>query len=438
MMAASVAPEGTATVVGMLEILKSGRFFDAGRARIYAGLMAGLTAAIAIGWIALSRHGIDPTGKPLGTDFVSFYAASKIALDGAAADAWSIARHGLEEERLFPGERDYTAFFYPPVFLLVCLPLALMPYLMALGVWLAATGAAAIAVLRRLGRGADGRARIGLAAMLGFPAVFVNAGHGQNAYLSTALFGGGVLLLDRRPILAGALLGGLVFKPHLAIVLPFALAASGRWRTFFACGASALGLVGVSALLFGLDAWRGFFATSAVARATLEQGLVEPAKMQSVFAAVRLVGGSVAAGYGLQAMVALVVILTLTRALRRAAMAGSRAGARRGETEGAATAAAALLASPFLLDYDLMLLAIPLVVLARTGLERGFRSWEIVVLLAAYILPLVSRSIGLALHMPLGPAVVLAVFVLAVGRIDPAGAGMADAPPREMRELPVR
>lgn len=428
---------GTATVVDMFETLKSGRFFDAGRARVYAWLTAGLTAAIAIGWIALSRDGIDPTGKPLGTDFVSFYAASKIALDGAAADAWSIARHGLEEARLFPGEHDYTAFFYPPVFLLVCLPLALMPYFVALGVWLVATGAAAIAVLRRLGRGADGRARIGLAAMLGFPAVFVNAGHGQNAYLSTALFGGGALLLDRRPVLAGALLGGLVFKPHLAIILPFALAASRRWRAFFACGASALGLIGLSAGLFGLDAWRGFLAGSAVARATLEQGLVEPAKMQSVFAAVRLVGGSVAAGYGLQALVAVGVIVVLTHALRRVSSAGRRAESRPGETEGAAMAAAALLASPFLLDYDLMLLAIPLVVLTRTGLDRGFRPWEIAVLLAAYILPLVSRSIGLALHVPLAPMVVLAVFALAVGRIGSAVGARDDEPTREARELPA-
>ena len=47
----------------------------------------------------------------------------------------------------------------------------------------------------------------------------------------------------RRPVLAGALLGALVIKPHLALLVPFWLAAGGQWRAFAAAAASAAGLL---------------------------------------------------------------------------------------------------------------------------------------------------------------------------------------------------
>ena len=34
-----------------------------------------------------------------------------------------------------------------------------------------------------------------------FPAVFINAGHGQNGFLTAALLGGGLVLLEKRPML---------------------------------------------------------------------------------------------------------------------------------------------------------------------------------------------------------------------------------------------
>ena len=51
--------------------------------------------------------------------------------------------------------------------------------------------------------------------------------------------GGGLLLLDRRPVLAGILFGALCYKPHFGMLIPVALAASGRWRAFGAAAASA-------------------------------------------------------------------------------------------------------------------------------------------------------------------------------------------------------
>ena len=92
------------------------------------------------------------------------------------------------------------------------------------------------------------------------PACLINTIGGQNGFLSAALFLGGVLNIDRRPILAGVLIGLLTFKPHLGIVLPFALVALGAWRVIASAAVTALALFALSTAMFGLDAWREYVA----------------------------------------------------------------------------------------------------------------------------------------------------------------------------------
>ena len=72
---------------------------------------------------------------------------------------------------------------------------------------------------------------------LAFPAVFVNIGHGHNGFLTAALIGAGLLMLDRRPILAGILFGLMAYKPQFGVLIPLVLAATGRWRAFLAARA---------------------------------------------------------------------------------------------------------------------------------------------------------------------------------------------------------
>ena len=93
--------------------------------------------------------------------------------------------------------------------------------------------------------------------------------------------------------------------------------------------------------------------------------------------------------------------------------------------------AAALLASPFLLDYDLTLLAIPLAWSAREASRAGFAPGERIVLALAYVLPLFSRLAAGALGLPLAPLTIAAVFlyVLRRGVASPL-AGRAESAPR--------
>lgn len=373
------------------------------RARGYSRLLAILLPLGALLWVFASPGGKSPNGEPLGTDFLSFWTASQLALAGHTAAPYDPPTHHAAQVAIMSWDPGYFAFFYPPPYLLACLPLALLPYFVALAAWIGLTGLAYLTMLRAWSN--DPRIWI---TMLAFPAVLINAGHGQNGFLTAALAGGGLILMDRkRPWLAGLLLGALVIKPHLAILIPLALAARGEWRTFLATGLGAMLWIGLSFLAFGPEAWHGFLADSALARQTLEQGLVDPAKMQSAFAAIRLLGGSLTEAYAVQAVTGIAAAATLI------ALARSRASAM---AQNAAFALAAILATPFVFDYDLTWIALPLCWLLIEGRRTGFLSWEKIMMAAAFLLPLFGRSLAMGLHIPVAPFILAALFALVVRR----------------------
>ncbi len=281
----------------------------------------------------------------------------------------------------------YLAFFYPPFFLLLSAGFALLGYFPALCLWLATTCAGYIAALRAL---VPKRVRDGgpiWALFLGCPAVMINAGFGQNGFLSTALLGGAAVWLDRRPALAGVCLGCLAYKPQLGLIVPLALVVAGRWRCFAVAAATVAILAAVATLAFGTDIWPAFMADMAVAR----RDWLEPTNPQylqyfaTVYGAVRLHGGSLALAYGAQAVVSVAAAFLLVRALRQRAPAPS------GGAEGAAIAACVPFCSPFMLEYDLVVLAVPMVWLLGEALRDGFRRGEAVALVGAFLTPVLFK-----------------------------------------------
>jgi hypothetical protein len=383
-----------------LDTLRRADWLSPARARAYLWLIALASVIGACGYVYLSRSGLDPMGKPLGTDFASFWTASGLALDGHPQLAWSVEAHRAAQSDKFGEAAGYAAFFYPPPYLLICLPLALLPYGASLAVWLTVTGAGWAAMVRGwLGR------ENGWLPILAFPAVLVNAGHGQNGFLSAALFGAAALATDKRPWLAGFLFGSLVFKPHLAVLVPVFLILTGNWRAFIGAGVAAVAWCTASLAVFGWPAWEGFLANSALARQALEQNLVGYAKMQSTFGAARLEGASLTIALIFQGLTAAVGVVGLWATRRASARA-----------RGAMLVCATLLTTPFLFDYDLTLLAAPLAFLFRQGRREGFLPWEKLVLAAGFVLPIVSRSLAMFAHAPIAPIVVILVLVAVLRR----------------------
>jgi hypothetical protein len=315
-----------------------------------------------------------------------------------------MATHAAREQRSFGAQTPYYAWLYPPDFFLLAAPLALLPYPLALAIWQGATLALYLwviaAILRKARRESGVVAHVWLAAAAAFPVVFINLGHGQNAFLSAALFGAALLSLQRRPVLAGMLFGALTYKPQLGIVLPFALLAAGQWRAIVAAAVTAIILAGASYLLFGADAWSAFIASTETSRKLLlEDGSVGFAKLQSVFAAVRMWGGSVPLAYIVQgAASALAICGTLLL----------WHSSERRELKAAGLLAATTLASPHILDYDLMLLAPAIAFFVAARSDTRFQNFEISLLAAVWTAPLLAGTVA----APIGVLASLVLFGL--------------------------
>ncbi|HEY4975076.1 MAG TPA: hypothetical protein VII41_15790, partial [Steroidobacteraceae bacterium] len=122
-----------------------------------------------------------------------------------------------------------------------------------------------------------------------------------------------------------------------------------------------------------------------------------------VFSWVRMWGGGLALAYALQGAIMLAAAAALTWLWRsRAAHPLKAAGLLIGS----------VLATPYSLDYDLMLLAPAIAYLALDGLARGFARWEKTILAALWIVPLVARSIPQATLIPLAVPTMLLAFAL--------------------------
>jgi alpha-1,2-mannosyltransferase len=159
-------------------------------------------------------------------------------------------------------------------------------------------------------------------------------------------------------------------------------------------------------LTFGFDLWLAFAASTDTSRKLLlEQGDVGFEKLQSVFAAARMWGGGIPLAYAVQGIVSIAVVCGT-------AWTWLSAGNR--DLKSALLVVATLLASPHVLDYDLVVVAIAFFV--RHGITHGFRNFEISLLAAAWIVPLLSRGIAGVTGIPLGLLVLLALYVFILRR----------------------
>ena len=350
----------------------------------------------------------DPSILALGRDFSSFYAAGRLAWLGHPLDAYDAARHWAEQKAVLGPDQPRYAFFYPPVFLLICLPLGALGYYAALACWLGSGLLAYLAAMRAWFVGWRGTW-----AALGFSMVLLTAAYGQNAFLTTALLATSLSLLDRRPLLAGVICGLMIFKPHLALAVPVLLVAQGRWRVIVGGLLGGLAALALATLVFGPSIWPAYFAAAAESRVVLETGKVDYAHFASLFALARWSGASVPLAYGMQAFTAVAALASLVVAARRCS-----------DTRllGGLVVLTTALCTPFMLEYDLLILAIPIARLHEIGRTEGWLRGERVVIAVAYLSGLAFLLL-FGYVFPLDFFVVLALFGATLRRAlwSPAG-----------------
>jgi hypothetical protein len=185
-------------------------------------------------------------------------------------------------------------------------------------------------------------------------------------------------------------------------VIPIALLASNQWRTIVAAAATIVVLLVLSVAAFGTESWYAFAASTEMSRKLLLQnGDVGFEKLQSMFAVVRMWGGGIALAYIAQAAISIAAVCGVAWTWRGSCDFNIKA---------ALLTIATLLASPHTLDYDLMILGPAIAFMACAGLAGGVRGFEISLLAAAWIVPLLTRGIAGATGVPLGLLVLLAFY----------------------------
>ncbi len=330
---------------------------------------------------------LDPQSRPIANDFVNVVAAGQLALEGKPAAAYDWPTHKQAEVRVIGHDfAGYYGWHYPPPFLFVAAALATLPFMAAAVVSLLATLAAYVAALWSI------LGRTGVFIALGFPAAIWNVTAGQNGFLTAALIGGTLGLLERQPAAAGVCLGLLTYKPQFGLLFPFVLIADRHWTTVLVAAATAIALAALSWLAFGGASWQAFAHWMPITgRIVLGEGHADFARLQSVFGFIRAHGGSGSLAWSVQAAVSLTLAAALVRLWR------SRVPF---ELKAAGLAAGTLIATPYVYMYDLVVLAVAVAFLLRFALERGFAASEVFGLALAGVLilsfPYVKTQVGLA------------------------------------------
>ena len=343
-------------------------------------------------------------GINIGRDFVAFYSAASLTMNGEAASAYDhVAIHAAQGEAIGATVKFFP-WFYPPTMLMFIAPLALAHYFVALAIWCVAPLVSLMIVVKRY----VGHAWAAAAVLL-FPGTVHSLLTGQNGVLSALIIAAGVLNLERRPLLAGAILGALSYKPHVAAAVYAALLIGRYWHALAASIAVALALALLSVALFGTEPWVAFLRETHVAKTFLEGGQLPWEFMATIFGTARLAGLDSNVAYALQAAVTCGALVSLFIVWRRRDIPL--------EQRAAVLVTAIPLATPYAFSYDLAVIVIALVWLARTGFETGFPRDEIVVFALAWVVPPMGWILADSTGVLLTPVVLVALLAVLMRRI---------------------
>lgn len=340
-------------------------------------------------------------GTIAGNDFIAFYAAAEMVTEGAAAETYDADIHAAKVDSII-GVETVSPWGYPPSFLMLVVPLAFLPYLPAMWIWLGLFTGALVLAIHRI-------APHPLAPVLAliYPGAVHSLLSGQNGSLTAALVAAGLYNLDKRPVLAGCFLGLLSYKPHLGVILPVCLLAGGHFRSFAAMAATAGTLAVLSALALGLDTWLAFVEQIPQQMSYVSEGVMNWKRMPSVYVAVTRATASATAASLAQFVVGAAAVATCGWVWWRSSDPPARA---------MAMTAGILLATPYLYEYDLAILAAPVAYLAWEAWRGGLTRSTALALAVLWAAPLMMLILPGLTNQQLGPLFSVIILILAVAR----------------------
>lgn len=317
------------------------------------------------------------TGIPGGSDFLNVYAAGIEVHRGIPYMAYDWTSHHEIEQSLTSHDVSFMlSWSYPPPFLAVASLLALMPYDWAFAAYMVVGLILYVGVIYGLAPAH----KLALCSIIAFPGTYNNFVSGQNGFITTSLVGAGFIFLEKRPWIAGLMFGLVSYKPHFFILIPLALALGGYGRALLSALTTALVCGLLSWLAYGTLPWEGFlFATKNLLPTVFR---IDNARdwyiFQSLFGWARTVGAGIGTCYILQSIAIVTSLLIVVWVWTSKTSL---------ETRAATLCGAIFLTTPYFLNYDLVLIAVPVALLTRQGMAKGFLPYEKKLLIALWFLP---------------------------------------------------
>lgn len=345
---------------------------------------------------------------PIGIDFAVYYTAGSMVLNGQVGDIYDYGVFHTElEETLGREIPQLLGWIYPPLFLLLIVPFALLPYSTALILWILITLSLAILVGRAILPTNKSLALL----MCGFPGVLMNLRWGQNGFLNTALIGLGIHLIDSTPLLSGFMFGLLTYKPQMAFFPLLLLFLTRKWKVLiWAASFSILNII-ASAALFHTSTWinylNAFFQSLSMQLVTMwvEISAVQP----SIYSFLNLLGVE---NNIIKTVLLVIGIITTVICV------WVWQNTDRFTLKGTVIVLGILITMPYYMQYDLMILSLPLILMTYDFFLYGSKPYEIACLVLLWLMPLMNWPIVMYTGIQICPIILIMVLIMTVLRVD--------------------
>ena len=364
-----------------------------------------LVKILDVTWGYSEPNVITADGYIRGSDFIALWPALNLAVGGEAELAYDkTAIQTVQHQLTGIDTRADRRFLHPPTYLFMLFPLGELSYFTALAAWQLLPLLGFLLVMSRMG--------IPWALFFLLPlsgAVVQNIAAGQNGSLSAFFLAGALLTLERRPIVAGVLFGLMTFKPQLALLIAPTLLFGRHWRALIVLAVTVLVGIVMSIAAFGIEPWVAFFRNLFFAQEQLAQGHLPWHRIPSAFVAARMIGLDTAIAQAVQGVIAVGafagVAWTWWRPIRF-------------HLKAALLVAAMPLATPWIHDYDLVILLVPMAWLILDADREQIRTLEIAILALVWIFPVVWVNELLPVEgIPYGFFLLLAFYGIIMCRI---------------------
>ena len=349
-----------------------------------------------------SRQTTEYKNFVVGIDYMILYTAGKTALSGDVAGIYHTPeQHAMTLQDIGYEIPDDMHWFYPPTLLLALVSaLSVLPFCASYFLWIASTLALAVFGCATM---LPKKKSLALLAV-SFPAVMYNFRWGQNGFLSTALLAAGIGLMETSPVLSGLMFGLLTYKTWLAVFPLLVLLVTRKWKVFgWSCFFTVL-TGGISLAVVGAETWQAFFHQIFTTGTTLFTSIWEnsSAIQPTMLTALRLLGIEGALLYVILALLSIAVTYLVAMVFRNTERLALR---------GSAMVLGIFAVIPYYIEYDLMLLSIPTILLIYDCMQEGYAKTDFVAVGASWLMPLINLSLVRATRIQICPFVSIALLI---------------------------